>query len=170
MNNPKLLPAFKLGEQYIERSPKEANFKYRFLLKEDIEVHFTHPLVDEKYEIEFKDPAGNRWMKMSGTSLIIFKDYAWDGCTPKKWWGAWWGTPDFKKTALASLVHDVLIQFFKTNHFPFSRVDVDKVFKHILHYNRFILYPIYYAGVRIGTQFPDKDYGAVYSELIIKNN
>ena len=54
------------------------------------------------------------WMRIEGTKLIIPAGYSWDGCSPKfKIGNKIFGTPDFEeKTKYASLVHDVLYQYF----------------------------------------------------------
>jgi hypothetical protein len=164
MNTIEFLPDFVKGEHYREYTPKEGGYRYRFIVIQDIELKFIHPLVPTGHKIEFKDAKGRVWMTITSHKIVVSKNYAWDGCTPKKWWGIWWGTPDFKDTIFASLIHDVLLQFQHTKHSPFNRYEIDQIFKYILKENDFILTGVYYMGVRIGSMTPDKKYN-VKSEL-----
>ncbi len=162
------VPTFDLGVQYTEQSPKDGHYKYRFVTLNDIEVTFNQDLVPENYKILFKDKQDRIWMTITDKKIIISKNYAWDGCTPKKWWGVWWGTPDFRETIIASLVHDALIQFNNCDHFPFTRDEIDHIFKNILSHGNFTFTPIYYAGVRVGSKIYTKSYSDVWSELILE--
>lgn len=164
MNYIEFKPKFIKGIQYKECSPTEGGYKYRFVTLSKISFQFTHPLIPRGQVLSFKDDQGRIWMTMKSHTITISKNYAWDGCTPKKWWGFWWGSPDFESTALASLLHDILIQFQHTKHFPFSRYEIDQYFKYILNSEYFILTNVYYLGVRIGSSFPDKKYNT-FSEL-----
>ena len=159
------LPIFKEDLVYKELSPLQGSYKYRFVTIEDIHIIFYKSLIPKGQELKFSDQKGKVWLVIRENEIIISKDYAWDGCTPKKWWGGWWGTPDFKQTHLASLVHDVLLQFHQTEHFPLSRHDIDHIFKDILKHNRFILRGLYYVGVRIGSALPSEKNNNVKSEL-----
>ena len=164
MNIIELFPEFEKNIHYKEYSPLEGGYKYRFVTIHDIEFRFLHRIIPRGQKILFKDAKGKIWMTIFSNKVIISKGYAWDGCTPKKWWGIWWGVPDFKKTALASLLHDALIQFQHTKHSQFNRYEIDNYFKFILKDNEFVLSELYYIGVRIGSKFSDKKYN-VYSEL-----
>lgn len=165
MNTPVTIPEFEMGEQFIQLRPCLGNYKYRFLLLQNIEIYFFNPFVTRKERILFKDTDGNVWMEITRYSIIIHKKYAWDGCTPKRWFGIWWGTPDFKKTIIASLIHDALLQFSSTKHFPLSRKEVDSIFKELLRKNNFSLYHLYYLGVRFGSKYLKSEYKNIESEL-----
>lgn len=147
------LPPFDKDKHYRELSPKEGNNNYRFVTLKDIEIHFTNNIIPKGNVLLFMDSSDRVWMEMTSTTITISSNYAWNGCSPKKWCGLWWGTPDFEDTIIASLVHDCLIQFSNTNHFPFSRFECDNIFKYILHENKFCFEKIYYMGVRIGSNF-----------------
>lgn len=164
MNTIEILPDFIKNKDYKELSPLQGSYKYRFVTLKDIHIKFLHPFTSRGDKILFKDFKERVWMTLDSYDLIISKDYAWDGCTPKKWWGIWWGTPDFESTILASLVHDALIQFQNTKYSPFNRKQIDEYFKYILNKKYFIFENIYYMGVRVGSIFPNIYYN-VYSEL-----
>jgi hypothetical protein len=129
MNSIESLPDFVKGSHYREYTPREGGYRYRYVTTEDIEIMFIHPLVYRGYKIDFKDLDGRIWMSIYPHKIVISKNYAWDGCTPKRWWGIWWGVPDFKETVLASLIHDALLQFENTKHSPFGRYEIDNYFK-----------------------------------------
>jgi len=158
------VPAFEKGVHYKELPPKDGKYKYRFVTLREIEFKTIVPLLPCYVKIEFKDIKGRVWMTITNHTITISKDYAWDGCTPKKWWGIWWGVPDFHSTNLASLLHDALLQFHKTEHFQFKRKTIDEIFRLILDECDFLLSDVYYYGVRIGNILPDKKYN-VKSEL-----
>jgi hypothetical protein len=166
MNYP-ILPSFIEDIDYKELSPLDGEYSYRFTTKKDIVIYFTNRIIPKGQELTFSDNKNRVWLTIRDNQITISKDYAWDGCTPKKWWGGWWGTPDFEKTKLASLVHDVLLQFHQTDHFPLSRYEIDNMFKNILHQKGFIFEDIYYIGVRINSNLPHKKNNNVYSELTI---
>ncbi len=89
--------------------------------------------------------------------MVVLKDYAWDGCTPKFClFDILLGTPDGAvdthsgrpKTWHASLVHDALCQFAPAG-VPLSRAQSDRCFLLLMHERRFALRYIYYAAVRL---------------------
>ncbi|EGG93500.1 hypothetical protein IMCC1989_1159 [gamma proteobacterium IMCC1989] len=98
---------------------------YQYYLEED---HiYRHPA--------FKGVSfSNGWVSIANGQIIIYKGYAWDGCSPKKHLFGMFiiGTPDgalrFGKpwTYYASLVHDVLCQF--RHHIPLSKEQVTQIF------------------------------------------
>jgi len=167
MNYPEIIPPFNKSIQYKELNPKVGGYTYRFKTLQDIEIFFIHPFISRGNVISFSDKNDKIWLKITPYSIIISKDYAWDGCTPKRWWGIWWGSPDFEDTRLASLVHDALLQFHKTKHFPISRNEIDYIFKIILEKNDFILSELYYSGVKFGTKHPSKTDNSLKSTLTI---
>jgi hypothetical protein len=165
MNRIESIPEFEKLTHYKEYDPYEGGYRYRYVTLKEIEFRVLYPLIPRGQKIIFKDKKGGVWMTMTPYKITISKDYAWDGCTPKRWWGIWWGTPDFESTILASLLHDVLLQFYTTKHFPLSRYEIDNFFKYILEEHDFILSKIYYYGVRSwSTISPAEDYN-VKSEL-----
>lgn len=99
------------------------------------------------------------WFTLSINSdsitLIIRKDYSWDGCTPKfnvgnRMLGVWDGLFNLnfhqQDTYNASMVHDVLCQF-RSQH-PLRREDVDKIFLYMLQRDKFALAWVYYLAVK----------------------
>lgn len=165
-HNSVAVPTFDLGVHYKELSPKDGGYKYRFVTMDDIEISFDANLIPEGYSILFKDTKDRVWMTIKYDKIIISKNYAWDGCTPKKWWGFWWGTPDFQKTIIASLIHDALLQFHNCDHFPFVRDEIDHIFKNVLLHRKFTFTPIYYVGVRVGSKIYTKPHTNVLSEIV----
>jgi len=123
---------------------------YKFVIREDI----SFP--DTAIRCEFE----NEWLKIDSDGTITVKGsnangYAWDGCTPKfnLFDIALIGTPDGRinvntgkpVTYYASLVHDVLCQFWQ--QIGIERKEADRLFLHYL--GDFQLRYIYYAAVRI---------------------
>jgi hypothetical protein len=107
----------------------------------------------------------NDWLSLDAEgNIIVKKNYAWDGCSPK---GAFldqiWGTPDGMidlktekpKTYLASLFHDVLYQFGSQT--GVTRSEADQLFLACMkEMDFFWAYP-YYAAVRaFGWLFYDR--------------
>ena len=100
-----------------------------------------------------------KWGKIENGTLTIYKNYAWDGCSPKcKIFGKYIiGTPDgwFKGfryiknwTRKASLVHDFLYQF-SDYIFGLTRQIADYIFFMMLVELKFSLKYTYYTAVRI---------------------
>lgn len=160
MNLPVSIPPFILDENYSKLTPKQGHKRYRYVTKKDFEMKFKEPIIPKNSTIHFMDNQDRIWAKIKHDTLIISKDYAWDGCTPKKWsLGIWWGTPDFKETILPSLVHDILCQFQDTEHFPFYRDYKHRLFKYMLEQQNFKLSELYFWGVEFGeTYLSDKNY------------
>jgi len=88
------------------------------------------------------------------------RHYAWDGCTPKLVFRNFrkmpqfvFGTPDgysdintkLPLTGEASLIHDAFYQYLHV--IPFSKTEVDRVFRDILEKDGFSLWPLYYIFV-----------------------
>jgi hypothetical protein len=101
---------------------------------------------------EFK----NDWIEIRPTGqIIISKDYAWDGCTPKfNFLDLTWGTPDgrmvdctYQITWYASLIHDAIYQFKKT--IPITRKEADQLFYIELLKQKFKLKYVYFGAVRL---------------------
>lgn len=97
--------------------------------------------------------------------ITVIADYAWDGCSPKikvmDW--VYLGTPDGTMdwatgkpvTWEASMIHDALYQFRQHADMPFTRRDMDEIFRDILRQKGFSLSTIYFWGVRL--------FGSAYS-------
>lgn len=151
MSNPISIPEFIENKHFRELSPKEGKYKYRYITMEDIEVKFKYFLISSNKKLEYMDPSGKVWLTIYQHSMIISKNYAWNGCSPKRWIGVWLGTPDFDETIVASLIHDVGIQFYQDPTFPFTRPECDEMFKYILIKNNFKYSDLYYRGVKFGT-------------------
>ena len=80
--------------------------------------------------------------------LNIFEGYEWDGCTPKfLLFGITFGTPDFKETWAASLVHDFLIEY--SDQHKITRKEIDIIFEKILYEKKFKFRFIYSWGVHL---------------------
>lgn len=93
-------------------------------------------------------------------TLVVFKGYAWDGCSPKYKlgpfvFGIWDGKWDVERggPALtnATLIHDVLIQakHVASEKAQFSYKDNDKLFLSKMQEANFSMAKLYYAAVRI---------------------
>jgi hypothetical protein len=149
---PKQIPKFVKDVQYQELHPKVGKYLYRYKTLDDIELVFHNSLIPQNQTITFSDEQGRIWLTITHKSIIISKNYAWNGCSPKRWWLVWWGTPDFEETLIASLFHDALVQFVYTEHFPLSRYICDNIFKNILYMKKFKFVDIYYIGVRVGSE------------------
>ncbi len=142
---------FKLEEDYYFKSKKVLTEEVLTRLKEDLKF----PDQDDKTRLE---------IKLDGT-IIVKKDYAWDGCSPKlNVLDLFWvGTPDGALnqnkpiTYYASLVHDALGQFAKKEpeRMPFNRKERDLIFKEML--EGFAFKWVYYLAVRI--------FGGIYSKF-----
>jgi hypothetical protein len=161
------IPPFEEDIHYSELAPKDGKYRYRYILTRSLIV-FWEGYVPKGTKISFKDKNKREWLFMDDRHFIVPKRYSWDGCTPKMHIPifGWIGTPDFEKTMLPSLIHDVFCQFQNTEHFPFSRHTIDTIFKQMLDDDEFFLTELYYMGVRIGAKFPFKGEG-LYSKLIV---
>jgi hypothetical protein len=142
----KSIPKFRKHMEYLEQNPYIGKNKYRFVTNREISIH--HNLkIDKQYRFIVNDRI---WLRITQHSIIVSKEYAWDGCTPKIWKGIWWGVPDFNENILASLIHDILLQFHK-EEFPFTREQIDMIFKDIMINSGFKLWWIYYNVVKLYT-------------------
>jgi len=136
------LPMFREGREY---GPGAGG--WRFSTRREIAVWFDLPL---KERIDFMDAQGIVRARFTGRLLTICGDYSWDGCSPKgRFAGLWVGTPDPPETRLASLVHDVLYQFSRTDHMPLSRKMMDAAFYDLLRLSKFRAAGTFHGAVRI---------------------
>lgn len=134
MNLPATLPEFVVAKHYRQLHPtREGRRRYRFVSMRHVRVN-CHGLVNRDSVIQFRDARGHVWMTLDKFGILIAENYAWNGCSPKRWvWPfGWCGTPDFACTILASLVHDALYQFSATAHFPLDREHCDAIFREII--------------------------------------
>lgn len=91
--------------------------------------------------------------------LYCSENYAWNGCSPKRYigtddFGIWIGTPDFEKTLLASLMHDILFQFAEVGKYDMH--DCNYQFLTLMEKENFRLAQHYYEAVEM---FGEKYYG-----------
>ncbi len=110
--------------------------------------------------VTFRDKKNIPRLHISEDGVItIFKNYAWDGCSPKIRMFDWYyvGTPDGTmnkikgkpKTYFASLVHDALYQFMSHPEMPFKRSEMDKLFFELMRQSEYSLRGLYYVAVRV---------------------
>ena len=122
---------------------------YKFVSRDDLT--FKNTPIKRNFE--------NEWLLLSENGDIVVKGsnkqgYAWDGCTPKiNIFDLWLvGTPDGRVivntekpiTYYASLIHDILCQFYED--IGISRKQADKVF--LIYLGDFNLKYLYYFAVR----------------------
>ena len=108
--------------------------KYKYVLTSDFEVYVQWELGNH----DFRDAKGRVWLSTRGKLIIVRKGYAWDGASM---------APDFPDVALASCIHDALIQASQTPCFPLSKRQIDKVFLDEMP-RRFKFRGVYFAAVR----------------------
>jgi hypothetical protein len=128
---PSSIPVFEEGHEYRQLHPtKEGKCRWRYATTRGTRLSLRG--VTEK-NIYFHDRNEKVWGRIDRFGIYIEEGYAWNGCTPKRWiWPfGWCGTPDLN-TQLASLVHDFLYQFCRTEHFPLHKSDVDAIFYHTI--------------------------------------
>ena len=109
-------------------------------------------------DYSFRDRKGiERLVLKADGGIIVRRDYAWDGCTPKFCLlDILWGVPDGAvhrvtnkpKTYYASLVHDALYQFLD-DQLPYSRNEADEFFLQLMQETDFTLRGLYYLAVRV---------------------
>ena len=129
-----------------------------YIYKLDKDYHYNSKIKGYKY--------CNKWVEIHVDGLIIVKaGYAWDGCTPKVnlfdlyIFGAPEGILDINtmkpKTYYASLVHDVLYQFYGRH--GIKRKRIDSLFYDILRRDGFYMADAYYMIVdHLGAKFFNK--------------
>ena len=161
----KSLPLFSRNIEFRELTPKEGKYLYRYITLKDIRVVWTG-LVEKGVQVVCSDVQGRIWLTIDSEGFTISKDYAWNGCSPKKYIPlfGWVGTIDFPKTILGSLCHDALVQFTKVRNFPLKRTQCDNVLRDILSLEGFEGSEIYYYGASIGTIL---DFGVFDNNLTV---
>jgi hypothetical protein len=166
MNIVELIPQFILGKEYIELPNKHfSTYRFRYNQNETKVVLKKHTGLFAN----FRDAKRNRWLRIEDNTLIVYNQYAWNGCSPKRCvLGIWVGTPDTKTNILASGIHDALVQFINTIHFPFTKEEIDLIFYEIMVLSGFLLANQYYWAVKKYGIYNNKNGG--YSELDENNN
>jgi hypothetical protein len=111
----------------------------------------------------FTDAHDRLWLTIGADGTIsIEPEYTWDGCSPKFKWG-WllFGTPDgapnpvtgYPYTYYASLIHDALLQWEDDPRMPYSRDQIDVIFREKLRADGFPAAQWYYHAVRLFTRW-----------------
>ncbi len=130
-----------------------ANWVYE--LEQNFVWNSNLPAPDDLF---FEDSEGKvRLIIETGGKITVTRGYRWNGCSPKLYaFDLIFGTPDgvthsetgLPKTYEASLIHDALYQFLKTDA-PYTRKEADALFLEIMGSKDFALRIIYWAVVRI---------------------
>jgi hypothetical protein len=170
---PTQLPRFIELVDYRQLHPtREGNRLWRFVTtRVNALIIPLNELPHTIQSAEFFDASGKLWLAIEkGINVAIFtieKGYAWNGATPKRWrWPfGWIGTPDFECTRLATLWHDIFCQFQQCEHLPFTRDQIDMLFKTMIEMtDHDLIAETYYAGVRAGGKFFPRSTHGEYSK------
>lgn len=94
------------------------------------------------------------------TSLVVRKDYWWDGAT-----GAPDNLPPWRRglhvgLSIPTLIHDIACQFLRCPEFRYhfwDRFTADQWFYYLLRHYGWRLAPLYYSGVRLHAAMPKRD-------------
>jgi hypothetical protein len=105
----------------------EGHRAYRFLSTTIIQAKLYGELAKHR-NCTFYDSKGVPRAWIRDGYIYVNVNYAWNGCSPKKYigWpplGKWVGTPDFAATIIPSLIHDVLYQFAKLGTYTFHQAN-----------------------------------------------
>ena len=137
--------------------------KYKYILIENYEVDYDFSYLFKNSEAkEFSNEFG----KITENKLVIYKNYAWDGCSGHVWQGKtiipeeWMpkiseDSDRYTDTLASSLVHDYIYQFLfdikkvTGSKYEFIRKIADKLFYYSLIKSKFIYARYYYYGVRL---------------------
>lgn len=109
-------------------------------------------------EIHFADQDERLWLTIGiDGSIAIEPGYAWDGCSPTWKLFGWLlvGTPDgatdpvngYPYTYAASCIHDALYQFLDDPKMPYTREQIDLIFRERLLQDQFPAAEWYYQAV-----------------------
>lgn len=148
--------------EYRTLSVAEGKGKYRFRTLKPVQFPVTGSVARP---ISFRDHTGKEWMRITSRFITIAADYAWNGNSPKSGFviggrDVWFGTPDFKPTIPASLLHDALFQFSAVELFPFSLTDCNNAYYDICRAKNFKLSAQYIAALNLFSKnFFGKDRG-----------
>lgn len=129
----------------------------RWVFRLDQDFEWASPL-EVAEDLDFKDKTGATRLRLRRPrQIIVTKDYAWDGCSPKACvFDLLVGIPDGvvdsrtqqPKAYHASLVHDALYQFL-LDGLPFSRRQADACFLALLRETGFAPRHLYWLAVRL---------------------
>lgn len=129
--------------------------KWIYELQQNFAWHSNLPVAEDLF---FKDSKGKvRLIIETDGKITVLRGYRWNGCSPKIYaFDLILGTPDgvthsesgHPKTYEASLIHDALYQFLKTDA-PYNRREADFCFLQIMASRDFALRYCYWAAVRI---------------------
>lgn len=140
-----MYPAFDLGVEYEEL--RGGNYRFKLLKPMTIQV----PQL-QWYDsiVSFRDIDDNEWGSIEYDFITANEGYAWNGASPKVWVPliGWVGTPDPVATRMATLFHDLLFQFFTTEHFPLSLKQSNEIFFDIMEYHNFKYANTYFGAVQ----------------------
>lgn len=137
-----------LGTDYLEMTPEEGNFRWRFVTLRDLECRMPWRKLPD---MSFEDRAGVERMRFeTGGWRIIRAGYAWNGCSPKRYVRGigWVGTPDTLRNRRGSLFHDAGYQSSGDTLYPLTREQEDFLFLSNLREDRFLLARAWYGAVR----------------------
>jgi len=116
--------------------------------------------------ISFRDGNEKEWLRICPHRILIPESYSWNGNSPKRGIrignrDVWFGTPDFRPTIPASLIHDAFFQFAGTEHFPFSLEQCNSIYTDICRANGFVLTGAYSGAL--------KDFSSKFFSRDLKN-
>jgi hypothetical protein len=132
-------PEFREGEHF--RINRKGKPKFRYTTLRTTRIMIDVP-IDET--ISFRDRHGIEWMRLAPTACgktqkTIREGYSWDGATC---------VPDCN-LYLETLNHDTDCQFRFTEHFPFSKLQVDNAFLDLMKLGNRKVGIFYWRGVRM---------------------
>jgi hypothetical protein len=131
---------------HYEWREKEKN---RFVLRGDFSTDLSRAFGAYSLRV-----GGREVARIEGRRLTVWAGFEWDGCTPNQLFGiTWLSVPSPPQTAAPSLVHDILRQFCRVPGAPWDCRFADDEFDRLLRTNRFLLRPIYVAGVGLDREF-----------------
>lgn len=161
------LPPFEEGRHYRQLHPtREGGKRWRYTLTRGLRVSVKG--ITER-NIVYRDKEGRPWARHDKFGIYVELGYAWNGCSPKRWvWPfGWMGTPDFKCTLMASLVHDIGYQFSRTAHFPLHKSEVDGLFHDMIaSHGELEIAGIYHAAVVKFGRWTDRPQNGEFSTLL----
>jgi hypothetical protein len=118
------------------------------------DVVFTYPnrLPGVNGCLSCRDAKGREWVFLTTHTKTLRAGYRWNGNSPKIGVNLagkelWLGTPDFTRTAAASLGHDADYQFLYIPHFPIPRSLADLGYYHLAVQHKFALASVYYTAL-----------------------
>lgn len=154
------LPPFVEGTHWRELSPLQGRDRWRFTtMGPGVRVRLDLPLTET---IELRDHNGKLWARFDGPNFTVLPGYWWNGNSPKRHVPVfgWVGTPDCRGDVtgiggniLASLVHDAMRQFARTEHMPLSVREIDECFYDLNKLSGFPLALPFFSAVRAASKF-----------------